>query len=182
LSVLHRRLQLMLEGHPAGKSAKLPPTPLAGQASGGPDLSTTILQPSDVGQSLPANEEEEYFVGPPALSAYEMTLKPAGPYDLGLEQLIGWWPTATEATYAMAYERAIIAKRFGAGSAVDLGAVGDNAIGSLFNGGSEVAVTLTNGQAGEVILGLSSGSAPTDSDVQSLAQAAANRLDAGLGP
>jgi len=185
LRVLYHRFQLMLKGHLAGKPAKLPPKPHAGQAPSGPDLSTMILQPSDVGQSQAADLSQHYVAFPPALSEYAMVLHPAGPYDGGLGQQIFWWPTATEATYAEAYLSALFVKRYGEGSAVDVSLVGDNATGSLVDGGddgSEVAVTLTNGQAGEFIVGLSTGAAPapTDSDVQSLAQAAANRLDAGL--
>jgi hypothetical protein len=184
LRVLHRRLQLLLAGHLTGKPAKLPPRPHAGQAPGGPDLSTMVLQPSDVDPDA-GYDVQRYVPDLPALSAYLVSMNSAGLYDAGFEQVVFWWPTATEATYTAAYFGAEIAKAYGAGSAVDLSAVGDNATGTIVAGtteGSVVGVTLTNGQAGSLILGLGSGAAPTDSDVQSLAQAAANRLDAGLGP
>jgi hypothetical protein len=145
-----------------------------------------IVQPSDVDPDA-GIDFQRYVTNLPALSAYLVSMQPTGLYDEVLQQEVFWWPSATEATYAETYVRAEVAKLFGAGSAVDLSAVGDNATGSLIadaDDGVVVAVTLTNGQAGAFILGVSSGSGstPTDSDVQSLAQAAANRLDAGLGP
>lgn len=180
---LHNRLRSMLKGHLAGKPVKLPRKPKPGQAADGPDLSAMILHPSDVGQATAPVVQQQYVVGLPADSAYDMEMTPAGLYDDGLDQNILWWPTATEATYAEAYLRAF----FGTGSPVDLTAVGDNATGSIFDGGTDgalVIVTLANGRAGEYIVGSTTGAgpAPTASDVQSLAQAAATRLDAGLGP
>lgn len=197
LRVLHRRLQLVLGGHLAGHPVKLPPEPKAGQAPGGPDLSTLILQPPDVGQSHAVNLIQGYSAAPPALSNFFMILEPAGTYDT-VEQQIGWWPTATEATYAETYEAGspgfafgFLGFGFGFGARtngetitpVDLSSVDDPAAGYLVTGGgqSEALVTLTNGQAGESIVGSSNGTLTT-SDVQSLAQAAADRLDAGLGP
>ncbi len=180
---LYHRLRSMLRGHLTGKPVTLPRKPKAGQASDGPDLTAMVLQPSDVGQAGTPLVQQRYFAFPPADSTYQMTMASAGLYDEGLGQDIFWWPTATEATYAEAYVRAFI----GAGSPVDLSAVGDNASGAIFDGGSDgalVVLTLTNGRAGEYIFGSTSGSgpAPTSSDVQTLAQAAANRLDAGLVP
>jgi len=186
LRKLHRRLQLMLGGHLSTvKPPKLPPEPTSGQAPGGPDLSTLILQPTDVGQSHAVNLFQGYDAGPPALSDFLMILQPAGTYD-ELVQQIGWWPTATEATYGETYGGGnpfslLFAILGGAATPVDLSAVGDGATGYLINdsGQSEALVTLTNGQAGESIFA-SSNSTLQASDVQSLAQAAANRLDAGL--
>ncbi len=186
LLLLHHRLFLMLTGQQAGEPANLPPDPQAGQAPGGPDLSTTILQPTDVGQSHAVNLFQGYAAFPPALSSFIMVLEPAGSYDT-LEQQIGWWPTATEATYAETYGGGgpfALGFLFSNGATpVDLSAVGDSATGWLDteDGQSSVGVTLTNGQAGETIFA-SSESTLQPSDVQSLAQAAANRLDAGLGP
>ncbi|HEY2353322.1 MAG TPA: hypothetical protein VGH79_00290 [Gaiellaceae bacterium] len=187
LRVLHHRLQLLLGGHATGKPPKLPPEPADGQAPGGPDLSGMVLQPSDVGMSHAVNLFQAYTPMPPALSGFFMLLSPAGTYD-SLQQQIGWWPTATEATYGETYGsgNSFAFGFFGfgsSGSPVDLSGVGDNAVGYLDtgSGGSSVDITLTNGQAGEHITA-SSDATLTASDVQSLAQAAANRLDAGLGP
>src|SRR5262249_47021945 len=136
---LHRRLQLVLGGHATDKPPKLPREPKAGQAPGGPDLSTLILHPSDVGQSHAVNLIQASAAAPPALSDFFMILAPAGTYH-GLLQQIGWWPTATEATYAETYGGGnggspLSLATFGAGSGtatpVDLSAVGDSAIGYL---------------------------------------------------
>ena len=94
----------------------------------------------------------------------------------------------TEATYAEAYGGGFPYGFSGDSSAetatpVDLSAVGDGAVGVLEteDGKSTAYVRLTNGQAGESIVAIGNGTLQS-SDVQSLAQAAANRLDAGLGP
>lgn len=195
--VLHRRLQLMLGGHATGTPAPRPPRLHAGQAPGAPDLSTMVLQPADVGQSHSIYLFEGYSAAPPALSFYDMTLQPAGTYGY-LDQQIGWWPTATEATYAQIYGAANASGGFGIAigfaphassrggvtvTPVDLSSVDDPATGYLVTGPgeSDALVTVTNGQAGESIVGASHGTLHV-SDVQSLAQAAADRLDAGLGP
>jgi hypothetical protein len=199
LLVLRRRLQLLLEGHPAGSRVKLPPEPRAGQAEGGPDLSTLILQPPDIGQSHAVNLIQGYTATPPALSGFFMTLEPAGTYDQ-LQQQIAWWPTATEATYGEIYASSNPFFSFGIGiglgfagraghgfgqtvTPVDLSSLDDPATGYLVTGDgqSEALVTMTNGQTGEAITGSKDGTLQA-SDVLSLAQAAANRLDAGLGP
>jgi hypothetical protein len=185
LYLLHRRLRLLLAGHAKGQPPKLPGEPQSGQAPGGPDLSGMVIQPSDVGMSHAVNLFQAYSADPPALSDFFMLMSPAGPYD-DLTQQIGWWPTATEATYAETYggESPFAFGFFGgSGSPVDLSAVGDNATGYLdtSGGSSNVEITLTNGQAGESISAYSDAILKA-SDVQSLAQAAANRLDAGLGP
>jgi hypothetical protein len=184
LRALRDRLRRLIGGHSvAERPVKLPPEPQSGQAPGGPDLSTLILQPSDVGQSHAVNLIQVYVANPPALSAYLMGLAPAGPYD-ALQQQIGWWPTATEATYAEAYEGPLtLGGSFTSGTItpVDLSAVSDPATGYLVSdsGVTGAAIELTNGQAGEFIFAVSK-SALQASDVQNLAQAAANRLDAGL--
>jgi hypothetical protein len=156
-----------------------------------------VLQPPDVGQPYAIYLFQGYSTAPPALSDYDMTLEPAGTYGY-LDQQIGWWPTAAEATYAQIYGAAEASGGFGIGfgfaghparrggvtvTPVDLSSVDDPATGYLVTGPGESAalVTVTNGQAGESIVGLSH-SALHVSDVQSLAQAAADRLDAGLGP
>jgi hypothetical protein len=186
LRVRHRRLQLLLGGHATGKPPKLPPEPTTGQALGAPDLSTLILQPPDVGQSHAVNLLQTYVAAPPTLSDFLMELAPAGSYT-GVLQQIGWWSTATEATYGEAYGGGFPGY-FGLGldgtvTPVDLSGVGDGATGYLIDGGGESAayVTLSNGQARESVIAESKSTLHA-SDVQSLAQAAANRLDAGLGP
>jgi hypothetical protein len=198
LHVLQHRLQRLLGGHATGTSVPHAPKLHAGQAPGAPDLSTMVLQPTDVGQSHSIYLFEGYSAAPPALEDYDMTLQPAGTYGY-LDQQLGWWPTATEATYAEIYGAPDASGGFGIGigfaahparrgggvtvTPVDLSSVQDPATGYLVTGDgeSEALVTVTNGQAGESIVGLSHSTLQV-SDVVSLAQAAANRLDAGLGP
>src|SRR5262249_22737653 len=161
LFVLHRRLQLMLGGHATEKAPKLPPEPTRGQAPGGPDLSTLLLQPPDVGQSHAVNLIQEYVPAPPALSDFFMVLQPAGTYELVFQQ-IGWWPSATEAVYAEVYGGGspYSAASFGFGSGdtitpVDLRSVGHSAVGYLVTGDEEAAalVTPASGPAREALLG-----------------------------
>lgn len=196
LRVLRNRLRRLLGGHTVASGPVAdPPQPPFGPAPGGPALAPLILQPSDVGQPYPVALTQGYTVEPPALSAFYMDIAPAGMYD-ELQQVIGWWPTATEATYGETYETAFYfasvvvtgsARRRDAGSGVtvtpvDLSAVGDGATGYIiteFGKPSQVQITLTNGQAGESISAVTHSTLQA-SDVQSLAQAAANRLDAGL--
>jgi hypothetical protein len=154
------------------------------------------IKPSPVGQPYAIYLFQGYTAAPPALSDYEMTLQPAGTYGY-LDQEIGWWPTATEATYAEIYGAAADGgfgisigfaghpdRRGGVTvTPVDLSSIDDPATGYLVTepGESDALVTVTNGQAGESIVGASHSTLQA-SDVLSLAQAAANRLDAGLGP
>ncbi len=198
LSVLRKRLRRLLGGHRvAGGHVPYLPQPPFGPPPGGPLLSNLNLEPSDVGQPHPVDVFQGYSVEPPAISAYYMDISPAGQYD-DLEQTIGWWPSATEATYGETYESAFYfadgavtegARRKDSGGGVtvtpvDLSAVGDGAVGYIitaFGSPPVASITMTNGQAGESITAVS-GSTLQASDVQSLAQVAANRLDAGLGP
>jgi hypothetical protein len=183
--LLHHRLNLMLQGHLTGSPRPLPPKPPDGQAPGGPDLSTMSLQPSDVGQSEAA--AQAYHAEPPALSDFFVEYEQAGAY-YALVQHLSWWPTATAATYGEVYRGAVFASYFvdegDTVTPVDLSALDDPATGYLVThsgGGSAVLITLTNGQAGTFISGASQSTLQA-SDVQSLAQAAETRFDAGLGP
>ncbi len=188
MRLLHSRLRRLIWGHSVkGTRQKVPEVPPPGQAPGGPDLSTLILQPNDVGQPHAVDLIQLYTLGLPALSDYIMLLQPAGTYQT-LEQQIAWWPTATEATYGETYQSALspgFAPLFGggggSGTPVDLSSVGDGATGYVVNesDGSLVYIRLANGQAGESVVALSN-SPITNTDAQNLAQSAANRLDAGL--
>ncbi|HEY2353323.1 MAG TPA: hypothetical protein VGH79_00295 [Gaiellaceae bacterium] len=200
LHALSNRLRRLLGGHKvAGGEVELPPQPPFGRALGGPALSDLILEPADVGQPHPVYLSQGYSVLPPALSAFVMDIAPAGIYD-DLQQQVGWWPTATEAMYGETYEAQLFflsgevvtcvgcSRPAGSGSGVtvtpvDLSAVGDGAVGYIVNGFgvSQARITLANGRAGESIEAVSKTTLQA-SDVQSLAQAAADRLDAGLAP
>ena len=109
-----------------------------------------------------------------------------------LTQELEWYATANEATVITALEQAVVASEFAVllgvtptASPVDLSAVGDNAKGQILffsaNGQSLYIgmVGLSRGQASDLVL--VSGASPLQaSDVQSLAQAAATHLDAGV--
>ncbi len=185
LRTLDHRLHRVLGGHPAGTPAKLPKPPDPGQAQGGADLSAATLQPSDVGQSHWVRLFQDYHADPFALSAYYMDAYPAGAYTQ-LNQDIAWWPSATEATYADAYQGAFYdgldALALGGSiTPVDLSALSDPANGVLITGSGQsfVLINLTRGQGDDRVSAYSD-TTLTTSDVQNLAQAAANRLDAAL--
>jgi hypothetical protein len=185
LSALDHRLRKVVAGHWTGYPAKLPPRPDGGgQAPGGPDLSAATLQPSDVGQSHWVSLFQDYEPDSLALSSFFMYANPAGPYSQ-LTQDIRWWPTATEATYAETYQADSVLVLFGGATSVDLSGLSDPASGTLITGSglsqSVVEINLTNGQAGDSVFA-ESDQMLTTSDVQTLAQALATRLDAALGP
>ena len=185
LRALDRRLHRVLGGHLLGTPVKLPEPPDPGQAQGGPDLSAATFQPSDVGLSHWVTLDQDYDANPFALSSFFMYARPAGPYA-SLSQDIAWWPSATEATYADTYQGEVYDGLY-AGvlgtsvTPVDLSALSDPANGVLITGSGQsfVLINLTRGQGDDRVFAYSD-TTLTTSDVQNLAQAAANRLDAAL--
>lgn len=188
---LDKRLRLALAGRLHAKPVKLPPRLKPGPPAGGPSLAALALRPSDLGG--PATiVDGSYEVAPPALSEYDLDMKPAGAFD-ALTQVIDWWPSSNEAMFFSSVEFPLVANSFSdlAGvppqvTPVDVSAVGDAARAETLefspSGGAPVyfaVVSLSSGQATDFIFA-SSESAIQTADVQSLAQAAANRLDAGL--
>jgi hypothetical protein len=185
LKALDRRLHRLLAGRSVGGPAKVPYEPEPGQAEGGPDLSAAAFQLSDFGQSHWVGLDQDYVSNPFALSSYVLDASPAGPYD-GLQQEITWWPTATEATYAAAYQGELLdgLQADAAGSSiapVDLSALSDPANGVLMagSGRSYLVINLTRGQAVDSVFATSD-TTLTTSDVQTLAHVTATRLDAAL--
>jgi len=191
---LDKRLRLALAGRLHGKPVRLPPKVKAGPPPGGPSLAALVLQTSDLGG--PATIGDQFYsVDPPALSEYEVDMNPAGPFH-DLVQLIDWYPTANEATFLSGVEFPLLTSEFpvllgGSGvtsppTPVDVSSVGDAAQAATLtftpSSGSPLylaVVALRNGQATDFILAASD-SPVQSSDVQNLAQATANRLDAGL--
>jgi hypothetical protein len=185
MAKLEHRLRQMLAGHLHGTPAKLPRLPDPGPPPGGPDLSTMVVGPSDF--SGPATViDQGYAPDPGALSTYGIDLQPAGPFG-DVQQTISWAATANETTW----QGTLLADSFlsaaGAGNAtiVDLSAVGDNAHGaiiSLRDVTPFVFAVMWQGQAFD----LATADPSTDTteiqpaDVQELAQAMANHLNAGL--
>lgn len=188
---LDRRLHLAVTGRLHGRPAKLPKQPKAGPPATGPDPASLVLIPSD----LPASkvEQQGYDWVPVALSTYDLALQPAGPFD-DLFQTVSVMPTPASAAYRAAFTGAgwIASDIFFAGPAytqlipVDVSAAGDNAqaaIVEISGGGqtlNEAVVTLNTGPASDFLVADSS-TAINPTDVQNLAQAAANRLNTGLG-
>jgi hypothetical protein len=185
MSKLVHRVHRLLAGQLHGSPPKMPPFPNPGPPPGGPDLSTFVVGPSDfTGKTTVI--DQGYGIDLLALSTYGIDLQPAGPYE-DLEQEVSWYANANEATW----EGTLFADVFSQGSSgtVDLSAVGDNAHGLLLSGtdqsGNPVHVALVilwQGQAVDLAIGESPATIQP-SDVQSLAQAMANHLNAGLaGP
>lgn len=183
---LVHRLHQLLAGRLHGKLAHVPPLPQPGPPPGGPDLSTLVVGPSDLsGPSTVA--DQGYILDPALVSAYGIDMAPAGPFD-ELSQSVGWFANANEATWEGTLEADIV---FNGGfvqslTPVDLTGVGDNAQGAIFPGvdesGNPVSqgvVIMWQGQAFDIAI-LQSATTIQASSVQSLAQAMANHLNAGL--
>lgn len=178
---LEHRLRQMLDGHLRGKPARLPNLPTPGPPPGGPDLSSFVVGPSDfTGQATAV--DQGYEPDPGAVSTYGIDLQPAGPFD-EVQQTISWYANANETTWQGTLFADIFSASAAAGDAtiVDLSSVGDNAHGVILTGAAApfIFVTMWQGQA----LDLALAQAPSTvqpSDVQTLAQAMANHLNAGL--
>jgi hypothetical protein len=190
MRTLDQRLGQAEKGRLRGKPVKLLPPLKAGPPTGGPDLSTLVLATSDLTGTVTV-ATQSYIVDPDAVSAYVLDMNPAGQYD-DLTQEIVWYATANEATVITSLEQAIAASEFGAliGSTptitpVDLSSVGDNAQGEILQfsaNGQSVSigmVGISRGQASDFVLATST-SPLQASQVQSLAQAMASHLDAGV--
>jgi len=182
MAKLEHRLRRMLDGHLRGKPARLPGLPEPGPPPGGPDLSSFVLTPPDfIGQATVV--DQGYDPDPSAVSSYGIDLHPAGPFD-EVGQSISWYLDANEATWQGTLFGAILSGN--ALTPVDLSAVGDNATGVIGTGedssGAPVSIALVSMWQGQA-LDFAFAERPTtiqSSDVQALAQAMANHLNAGL--
>lgn len=178
---LDARLHKALKGRLHAKPVKLPKLPPAGQAPGGPDLSTLALQATDFSGSATTADEGYVPEAPPVLSAYNVFVQPAGDrYDL-FDQEIFWYATANQAAFtADLYD----AEDLSVGAtALDLSSLGDGAQGTLQNGqGFGIGTAyFSSGQLMEALVGITQQTLQA-SDVQNIAQAAATRINnAGLG-
>jgi hypothetical protein len=175
---LAARLRLALEGRLRGSPVKLPKLK-AGPPSGGPDLSALALQKSDLVGKATVNKA--YVVDPAAVSDYSVFMLPAGQFDV-LDQEVEWYPVANEASFFADFENASALAVHGT-TALDLSSLGDGAQGSVTESPSLSTglVVFSSGNLAEFIF-LGSQGAIDASDVMSVAQAAANRVDAaGLG-
>lgn len=175
---LDARLRIARKGRLHAKPVKLP-TQKAGPPPGGPDLSVLALRKSDlVGK---ASASKGYVADPGAISDYSVFMLPAGPFE-ALDQEIEWYPVANEASFFADFENATSLAQKGT-TQLDLSSLGDGAqasvtVGSKFSQGQ---VFFASGHLAEFIFMAGKGAVHSD-DVTSVAQAAANRIDAaGLG-
>ena len=172
------RFRQARRGHLHAKPVRLPKLK-AGPPRGGPDLSVLALRKTDLVGKV--NVSKAYVVDPAAISDYSVFMLPAGPFD-ALDQEIEWFPVANEASFFADFENAALLSQQGT-TALDLSTVGDGTQGSVtvasdFSLGQ---VFLSTGRLAEFIFMVSEGSMSPDA-VTSVAQAAANRIDAaGLG-
>jgi hypothetical protein len=189
---LDKRLHLALRGKLKGSVVGHPKPPQAGPPSSGPDPQGMVLTTDDFAFSQLL--QNGYDGLPVALSTYDVVIGPADNFDQGLFQSVSLMPSPESAAYWAAFNGAeeVAFELFFAGPAytqltpVDLTSIGDDAQGVILQiSGSgqtlnEAIVTLDSGSVSDfVIADASQTIAP--SDVQSLAQKAANRLNAGLG-
>lgn len=192
---LDRRFRLAEAGHLRGKPVKLPPQLKAGPPAGGPDLATLALTTSDLGGQATIVDHAYGTPSWPSLSDYSLDMQPAGTFA-ALTQSIEWLPSANEATFlgeftgsAFAYvlSQGLVPGGTGQFTPVDLSAVGDEAFGGsvvVTRTGQPTVylgiVSLSSGEADDLVL--VAGQSPIQAaDIASLAQAAANRLNTGLG-
>ena len=186
---LDARLRLALAGRLHAKPVKLPAKQKAGPPTGGPDLSAMALQTSDFagGATVVASQ---YSVDPAILdfvdlrnsSEFDMLMLPAGPFDI-LIQEIEWYPTANGASFNSDFLNAFSLSQAGS-TVLDLSSVGDGAQGSITPDPqlSQGAVALSKGQLSEFIdVGVAQSSIDSN-NVTNLAQTAASKIDAVLGP
>jgi hypothetical protein len=175
---LDARFRLARKGHLHARPVKLPKLK-AGPPPGGPDLSALALRKSDLVGKVTV--VKNYSVDPAAISDYSVFMLPAGPFD-ALDQEIEWFPVANEASFYVDFENAATLLQQGT-TPLDLSALGSGAQGSVTEGSSFSGgqVFFSSGKLAEFIF-MGSGSSVSSADVRSVAQAAANRIDAaGLG-
>jgi hypothetical protein len=168
------RLRRERKGRLDARPVKLP-TLKAGPPPGGPELSALRLRADDLVGKVTVGRG--YVVDPAAISDYSVFMIPAGQFD-ALDQEIEWYPVANEASFYADFENAAALSRHGT-TALDLSGVGDGAQGSITAGSSfdTGQVFFSRGRLAEFIF-VGSQDAIDSSDVLSIAQVAAARIDA----
>jgi hypothetical protein len=191
---LDHRLRLAEAGRLHGKPAEVPNQRDAGPPPGGPDLATLALSSADFGGQAKIESDGYGRPSHPALSTYLLDMEPAGDFG-ALSQFLDWFPTANDASLVARFEGVEFAWVFANGvltgvpgqfTQVDVSAAGDNAYGAIVSIAQQgkptvyvVVVALSSGHAGDLVLAASE-TPVQSSDVLSLAQLTANRLDSGL--
>jgi hypothetical protein len=187
---LDARLKLALLGRLHAKPVKLPPRRRAGRAAGGPHLPAMALAPTDLSGTATLGYEQYALpdLGRPwgyqpdskALSTYIVSLGDwVGPLNV-LYQDIEWFSTANEANF--------FADRFfetedsqSSAVALDLSSLGDGARGVVPNDSrfpGEAFVIFSTGKLAEVLQVTSAPAPPQVSDITSVAQTAAHKINA----
>lgn len=189
---LDRRLRLARVGRLHATPAKLPQPVPPGPPPGGPDLSTLVLQPSDLPAGAAGDEPAHYSWDPFALSDYRASYRWGA--RRALYWLVGediqWYSTAREAMFWSAYEGAAeLADRVASGWPKERTRItslkldgGGRATVTWFPGGpgSFAVVSLSRGRVAAGLTVVSNKADLPASDVQALGRAAAARLDAGV--
>ena len=184
-----RRLQLAVSGQLRAKPVALPRPLKPGPPPHGPKPAALVLRKTDLGGATIVHKgylSPQSALDPNALSVYDLTMAQAGPFALMSQQMIVG-ESALEVEYFGSIAMSGVLAGLGKAkpTSVDLSSVGDNARGVTFQTSVsgrkayETVVTLSHGAYLEFLLGAST-SVFAGSSVQSLAQAAAKRLDAGF--
>jgi hypothetical protein len=185
-----RRFRLAQEGRLQAKPVELPRRK-PGPPVHGTKPSRVVLTRSDLGG--PATIRRAGYVSSRsafdqyAISAYLLALAPAGSSYDELAQEVSVAGSALEVKYFAALAAGALAHSGGPGTAtrVSLSGVGDNASGELVqisaggNSASEAIVVLSRGKYLDFVVATAAAKLSA-SDVQSLAQKAAHRLDAAV--
>ena len=185
----HQRLQLARAGHLHGTPVALPRPLKPGPPPHGPSPAALVLKKSDLGSATVIHKgylSPKSALDPNALSVYDLTMAPAGSFALMSQQMIVGG-SVLEAQYfgALAISGVVAGAGAGKTTPVDLSSVGDNAQGLIFQAtvsghkAYEAVVMLSHGAYLEFVLAADT-SPIVGSSVQSLAQNAAKRLDAGF--
>jgi hypothetical protein len=184
---LDARLKLALKGQLHAKPVKVPPKRKAGPPAGGPNLSAMALAPTDLtGPSkLVHGQYWARLSGPwgrqpdvKAISIYVVAMAPGGPFAV-LNQDIEWFSTTNEASFYADRWFASEDWRSGAADVLDLSSLGDGARGVIGNDDPGTAfVIFSTGQLAEVLQVSSFPTLLQYTDITSVAQTAANKINA----
>jgi hypothetical protein len=179
---LDKRLHLALKGRLHGHAVAAPKYRKPGPPAKGTDPATAVLQTSDLPGSVIDDKEytNSFDVD---LSTYEVSFHPAGSFA-SVDQTVSLMPSANSAAFVAAFIGAIevgVISSSGTGTAVDVSAAGDDAQAEIVSGTTIniAVVTLHSGSVADTVFAESSTTIDPTA-VQTLAQAAATRLDAAL--
>lgn len=183
------RLRLGLAGKLGGRPVKLLPPLKAGPPPHGPKPTSLVLKSTDVGSGQVTVRQKAYTKNSDAISEYDLEMAPAGSYAFLAQSIVVFDSSLAAKYYSAIFGSALASAAVGGGgkfqpTPVDLSSVGDNAYGELIHvqvNGQDVyegVVVLSRGAILDSVV-VASQAQIAESDLQQLAQAAANRLNAG---